>query len=73
MKTTVQPKFLLLKSVRNADHHEEEPPDQPPQGPITKDLLKLKEISEKLNLSTRRASVTQWKQVLGVGFVSFAW
>ena len=30
---------------------------------VPKDLLKLKEVSEKLNLSTRRPSVVQWKQV----------
>ena len=31
--------------------------------PLPQDLLKIKEISEKLNLSTRRPSVIQWKQV----------
>ena len=33
------------------------------QSAAPKDLLKLKEISEKLNLSTRRPSVIQWKKV----------
>ena len=61
MTTTLSQNLLTTTKMNNT--HPGESLEGIQEKAIPKDFLKLKEISEKLNLSTRRPSVIQWKQV----------